>query len=382
MTTTRRSVLGLLGATPLVLAASRTAHAAAPPGDLRPGGVFDRFVADRAARDEFSGTVLLTCRGRTVLARSYGMADRARAIPNGQDTIFALASVGKLFTAVAISQLAQQGAVAYNAKLSTYLDGYPAGITVHQMLTHTSGLGDYRATPAFAEGSRTWASVDEVWHGTLEIIRQSAPVFAPGPGFQYSNSAYEVLGAIVAKVAGVSYYDYVREHIFRAAGMTSSDYYTRPRWRDDHRIAHPYAAQPSGERVDVVDQTTFVGSPAGNAFSTAPDMTRFARALTGGKLVDPAYAKLVLGGKHALGRWTDSPDIVPQAAFQGYGPLALLIDNQWVHLHNGGSRGEGAYVEMYPGSDWVSVILGNYDPQTVAPVAAMARKLITEGNAR
>lgn len=311
-----------------------------------------------------------------MLARSYGMA--SEGVPNGPDTIFALASASKLFTAVAVVQLVQRGLVAFHARLSDYLDGFPADITVHQLLTHTSGLAEYRRTPAFQEGSRTWSSVAEVWDGTLEIIRSSTVDFAPGTSFRYSSSGYEVLGAIVAAVSGQSYYDYVRANIFAAAGMSSSDYYTRPRWQDDRRIAHPYALQPSGARVDVVDQTTFVGSPAGNAFSTVRDLTRFARALTGGKLLEPAYVDLVLGGKHAVGRWTDSPDIVPQAAFQAYGPLALLLNDQWVFLHNGGAPGEGTYVEMYPGSDWVSVILSNYDPQFVAPVAAKARKLITD----
>lgn len=377
--TTRRSVLGLLGAAPLLLAA---APAAVPssPSPLGPGGEFDRFLAERAARDEFSGTVLLTCRGRTVLARSYGRA--REGVPNGPDTIFALASASKLFTAVAVVQLAQQGLVAFHAPLSDYLDGFPAGITVHHLLTHTSGLAEYRQTAAFQAGSHTWASVDEVWDGTLAIIRSSTAEFPPGTAFRYSSSGYEVLGAIVAKVTGLSYYDYVRRDIFAAAGMSSSDYYTRPQWQNDRHIAHPLALQPSGARVDVVDQTTFVGSAAGNAFSTVRDMTRFARALTGGKLVNPAYTELVLGGKQVIGRWTDSPDIVPQAAFQAYGPLALLLGHQWVYLHNGGASGEGTYVEMYPDGDWVSVILGNYDPQFVAPVAAKARKLITEENAR
>ncbi|GGU34776.1 serine hydrolase domain-containing protein [Lentzea flava] len=374
MTTTRRSVLGLLGATPLLLAA---APATASP--LGPEGEFDRFLAERAARDEFSGTVLLTRCGQTVLARSYGKA--REGVPNGPDTIFALASISKLFTAVALVQLVQQGKVAFHAQLSDHLAGFPAGITVHHLLSHSSGLAEYRQTPAFQEGSRAWSSVGEVWDGTLAIIRSLPAEFAPGSAFRYSSSGYEVLGAIVAEVSGLSYYDYVRRNVFTPAGMSTSDFFTRPQWQSDRRIARPYASRPSG-RVDVVDQTTFVGSAAGNAFSTVRDMTRFARALTGAKLLNPAYTELVLGGKEPIGRWTDSPDIVPQAAFQAYGPLSLLLNDQWVHLHNGGAPGEGAYVEMYPDGDWVSVILSNYDPQFVAPVAARARKLITGGKSR
>jgi CubicO group peptidase (beta-lactamase class C family) len=382
MRTTRRSMLGL-GAP----AALETAHPDGAAGrthgvppDLRPGGTYDRFIAGQAAQDKFSGTVLLTWQGRTVLSRSFGMADRQRSISNGPDTRFALASVTKLFTAVAIHQQVQRGTIEYHEKLGTYLHGFPAvtaNVTVHQLLTHTSGMGDFRRTQAFEDGSRTWASADEVNDGVMAIIRESPPDFTPGVGFQYSSSGYALLGAIVARASGQPYFDYVREHIFAPAGMTSTDWYTRQQWNGDRCIAHPYARQPSGERVDVIADTAFIGTAAGDAFSTARDMNRFARALMGGELVDPARTRIAFSGKLALPGWRDAPDApAPEATAQGYGPLALLLNEQWLFLHNGSAPGEGAYVEMYPRTGWVSVVLGNYDVQSVIPVAAMARGLI------
>src|SRR5262249_58943991 len=129
-----------------------------------------------ATQDKFSGTVLLSHEGRPALTRSYGMANKQLSIPNGPDTIFALASVGKLFTAVAVAQLVQRGMVAYHEKLGTYLDGFPAEIadtvTVHQLLTHTSGMGDYWESQAYLDQSETWTSADEVMDGIMAIVRQ------------------------------------------------------------------------------------------------------------------------------------------------------------------------------------------------------------------
>ncbi|WTW99180.1 beta-lactamase family protein [Streptomycetaceae bacterium NBC_01309] len=349
--------------------------------DLRPGGAFDTFLAEQAAKDEFSGTVLLTHRGHTVLSRAFGMADKRLSIRNRTDTLFAMASASKLFTAVAVHQLARAGAVQYHERLGAYVGGLPstiADVTVHQLLTHTSGVADYRRTPGFDELVGTWTTEAAVNDGTMALIREAGQSFAPGTRFEYTSSGYELLGALVAQVSRRSYYDFAREYIFRPAGMTSTDWYTRTQWSRDPRFAHPYARQPSGERVDVVASTAFIGTAGGNAISNVRDLERFARAVTSGRLLGPAFTKTLLSGKHALRPWTDSRDNPPAPASQGYGPLSLLLGGQWVFLHNGSAPGEGAYVEIYPRTGWVSVVLGNYDAQTAAvPVAARARTLIT-----
>ncbi|MDX6283020.1 MAG: hypothetical protein QOH03_4091, partial [Kribbellaceae bacterium] len=209
-------MLTLLGGTTAVLATGLPSSADQAGGrmsdDLLPGGAFDRFVAAQAAAGTFSGSVLLTRRGRPVLARSYGMADKQRSVPNGPGTRFALASVTKLFTATAVAQLAQQGKLAYGATVGEYLTGFPAAIagkvSIHHLLTHTSGLGDYHQAPGFWEKAATWTSRAAVMDGITDFIRQSALIAVPGVSWNYSNSGYHLLGAIVAQASGQSYYDY------------------------------------------------------------------------------------------------------------------------------------------------------------------------------
>ncbi|MFF1607674.1 serine hydrolase domain-containing protein [Amycolatopsis sp. NPDC058278] len=387
MTTTRRSALGLLGASGALLATGAVAGAASGPAvgptsvDVR---AFDRFVKEQAAVDAFSGSLLLVHRGRPVLARSYGRANAAA--PNGPDTLFAMASVTKLFTAVAIAQLAQAGKLAYTSTLGSLLSGFPAAIAdtvqVHHLLTHTSGFGDTFTMPGYLEEALAWTDVDQVMNGTTDYIRRSSPEFTPGAGSRYSNAAYHLLGAIVARVSGKSYYDYVREHVFRPAGMTTTDFCTRPQWHTDPRIAHPYAKQPSGGRADTIDQRLYVGTPAGDAFTTCADLARFAAALQGSTLLDRAFTGITLSGKVPPPPQPGPPPGgtpgAPHVAFQCYGPVTLLVGNQWVTGHGGGAPGTSTDFQMYPDTGWVSVILSNYDYDGgPPPVVKKARDILT-----
>lgn len=382
----RRSVLGLLGAVPVAAGAALAAGPAAAttriPAGLRPGGELDRFVADKAARDEFSGSLLLTHRGRTVLARSHGMADKARGVPIGQDTAFALASVTKLTTAVAVAQLVQEGKVTHAARLGTYLDGFPdtfAGITVHHLLTHTSGLGDYHGMPGYREAAATWTTPEQVMAGITDFVRRSAPAFPPGAGHAYSNSAYHLLGEIVAKVSGMSYHDHVREHVFAKAGMAGADFVTKPEWRTGKRFAHPYHRDAQGRWVDALEEFEYIGTPAGEAFATCADLDRFARHLYQGRLVEPAQAQLVLSAKVPMPQRTDPPPpgARPRATYQCYGPMGTNADGQWIFGHGGGNpAGIATSVDFFPATEWVVVVLSNHADAPVLQIVAMARDLI------
>jgi CubicO group peptidase (beta-lactamase class C family) len=120
---------------------------------LLPSGAYDRHLTAMAAQDQFSGTVLLAYADRPVLTRAFGWADKERGIPNQAGTLFNLESVTKIFTGVAVTQLAAQGKIDFHATLGGYLDGFSAqaaGVTVHQLLTHTAGLGDYTQTQALS----------------------------------------------------------------------------------------------------------------------------------------------------------------------------------------------------------------------------------------
>jgi CubicO group peptidase (beta-lactamase class C family) len=386
--TSRRSVLGLLSSVPVaagLLAAGRPAQAEAStfrsiPADLRPGGKFDRFVADQAAKDLFSGVVLLAYQGRPVLRRACGMANKAASLPNRLDTRFDLASVTKTFTAVAVAQLAQQRKIAFHEKIGTYLQGFPAeigqNVTVHQLLTHTSGIG----RPAVGTEPPTrpeWDTVQKLWDGTAKAIRALPPQFTPGTQYRYSNDGFFLLGEIVATVSGRSYYDYVREHIFAPAGMTRSDFFTKPQVTADPTIARPYATQRSGPRVDFTTSAffPFVGGPHRGAYCSATDVLGFVRALRNGTLLSPAYAELFTTAKMIMPP-SEQQGLTREHLFYGYGFIDAIVNGRHVVGHSGGSAGAANNLDTFPGQDWVAMIFGNYDTP-IAPIVEMARQIIT-----
>ncbi|WP_077063050.1 serine hydrolase domain-containing protein [Streptomyces sp. MP131-18] len=410
MTTTRRSILGLMGAAPVaagsVAALAPRAHAASGtgsghggvPADLRPDGALDRFIAELAERDEFSGSVLVARRGREVLARSHGSANRERSVPNGPDTAFILGSINKIFTAVAIAQLVEQRALRYDDTLGSLLGGFPAGtaerVTVHHMLTHTSGMGDFHGSAAYRERSPAWDSAEEVMNGITDVVRELPLLFDPGAGQTYSNSAFHVLGAIVQEVAGVPYHDYVRERVFEAAEMAGAAFLTRTEWRADPEVARPYAPGPDGgELVEVIDAHGFIGTPAGGAFATCLDLVRFARALTAGELVGSAQAELLLSPKMPLpGGGSGGPGegggpgggdpVVPEPGramtFEGYGTPLTLSGDTWVVIRSGGSAGVSTSLQVFPpAAEWAVVVLSNYGERAGAPIADLARQILT-----
>jgi CubicO group peptidase (beta-lactamase class C family) len=360
------------------LACAQAGHAAAapagpepsgddrvPPGTL-PGGAYDRYVAELAAEGKFSGVVLLSHRGRTVLSRSYGMADKEKGIPNSEGVAFNLSSAGQPFGAVAILQLAQQGKVQLSETVGTYLTGYATDIagqvTIHQLLTTTSGL----SSPA-VDVQRIFDSTEEVRAYYGQWARQSKLVAAPGTPTGHEGADIAIPAQIVEAVTGTTYWDYVQEHIFGRCSMTGTAFYTRPQWLTDQHIAHPYMTLADGSRVDAVrnldvsspDPETpgenpgrsFIDPPGDGGFATAPDLVRFAHALGDGTVLDRPYADLLTGAKIPH----------PGAGFGAYDMTAHIIGSQWVFGRAGANPGIGANWNIYPFTGWVGVILSNYD---------------------
>ncbi|WP_220449863.1 serine hydrolase domain-containing protein [Nonomuraea longispora] len=389
----RRSLLGAMGAAPFAVAGGMgagPAHAAPSrrgrvPKELRPGGEYDRYVAARAKADEFSGTVLLAHRGEPVLQRAYGMADKAGKVRNRTDTLFNLGSIGKCFTATAVLQLVQRRKVALHEKLGAYLDGFPAevakNVTVHQLLTHTSGVGrPPKMTGPPDPEERAWDTVEEVWEGTQKIIRGLPTQFTPGTRYQYSNDGFVVLGAIVAEVSGQNYYDYVREHVFAPAGMRRTDFYTRPEILAADDIAHSYATdRETGARFDFTtsEMAPFVGLPAGGSYSTTGELLKFVTALRqDGRLLDHATVELATSGKTVVPP-EEGQDSLLSCSHYGYGFATHIFGGRRLYGHTGGGPGVGDTYNVYPDLDWVSVTLGNYDSSGTKPILQLERRLIT-----
>ncbi|WP_181958340.1 serine hydrolase domain-containing protein [Nonomuraea deserti] len=239
---------------------------------------------------EGPGGTVVTARGdRIVHCQGFGLADRAAGTPATCDTVYDVMSITKQFTAAAILKLETMGRLRTSDPISAHLGPVPPGkrqITVHHLLTHTAGL------PEALGDDYDVLSREDMLAGALA----SEPLSAPGERFHYSNLGYSVLAAIIEKVSGLGYERFLAEHLFAPAGMTSTGY-VLPRW-DRGQVAVEYDAR-GGSRGRPYDHPWASDGPYwnlrgnGGILSTARDMFRWHRALTGGTvLTDGAKEKL------------------------------------------------------------------------------------------
>lgn len=343
-------------------AAAASAQTVAASAQTTAGRMSDaRIAADLGATTRrlagggrFSGAVLLARNGTVLFQGAYGLANRASHEANTVNTAFALASVTKLFTQVAIMQLAEAGRLSLDAPLSTVWPGYPnkavaAKVTVRELLDHRSGLGD------FARAMRGRDPADYATPASILPLFVNQPLrFEPGTARAYSNAGYIVLALVIAHVSGQSYFQYVKNNIFARAGMTHSGF-VGPSIKDSN-LAVGYTTRGFGRGAAPrpAPRSARGISGAGAAYSTVGDMWRFSEALLGHKLLNGKYTRLLLGG--------------------GYGMLVGTINGIRHADHGGGEAGANTYIEIYPDLGYTAVILANEDPPAAAPIYRRLQK--------
>jgi CubicO group peptidase (beta-lactamase class C family) len=307
------------------------------------------------AQDRFSGAVLLAKNDKILFEQAYGFADHAFNVPNRVDTKFNLGSMGKMFTAVAILQLAQQGRLSLDDPLIKVVPDYPntevaSKITIHQLLTHTSGLGDFFGKAFQDTPKDTFTTIES----HLPLFAAKPLLFAPGAKWSYSNAGFIVLGLVIEKVSGESYYDYVREHVFKPAGMINTDNYLID--ADVSNLALGYTTGGPGTLPNAPRKTNLYflqrGASAGGGYSTVEDLLRFAKALEGHKLLNKEYTDLNLTGKVASGRG----DVK-----YAYGMEEQFLNGVRIVGHGGGGPGINSNLDMYPEAGYTVAVMSNYD---------------------
>jgi len=305
----------------------------------------EQLLADRAGKDEFSGVVLLARDATPVFQKAYGLASREYNVPNRLDTRFNVGSINKFITQIAIEQLAGRGKLQLDAPVGTYLPDYPnpdaaAKVTVRHLLDMTGGIGDffgerYAATPK----DRIRNLADYLPLFAAEPLR-----FEPGARREYSNGGYVVLGLIIEKVSGQSYFDYVREHIYGPAGMNDSGHLDTdipvPNVASGYTRRWDGGEHPGETPRNNVYTRPCRGSSAGGGYATAGDLLKLVEALKAGRLGAPERSR--------------------QITEAGIGIA-------------GGAPGINAMVEVDAGKGYTLVVLSNYDPPTAMDVARTVR---------
>lgn len=242
----------------------------------------DEYMKAAVKLEKFSGSILIARNGLPIVTRSYGMANQELKVPNTPKTVFQLGSVSKQFTAMAIMQLQERGKLKVNDPICKYLDDCPAAwqpITIHQLLTHTSGIKGYSTLPDWDDRISV---LPYTRTGFVKEFRDLPLEFVPGEKYTYSNSGYYLLGLIIERVSGKSYRKFLSENIFVPLGMKSSNY------------NEPPALVPNRATGYYWEIDSFISSPNENLalsfatsgiYSTVEDLLLWDKALYTEKLV-------------------------------------------------------------------------------------------------
>lgn len=344
---------------------SRIAWAEKPLSESGMVEEIKRQVAKRAGEGKFSGVVLVAKDDRILLHAAHGLAERSFNAPNKLDTKFNLASVGKMFTATAVAQLVKQGKISYGDKLIKYLPDFPnkaaaEKITIHQLLTHTAGLGTLFDSPGYERLRRYRSSWDEV-----SAFADEPPFFEPGTRWRYSNAGFVTLGAIIERVSGMNYVDYVRENIFKPLGMRDTDSYAHDEVVPNLSVLYVQSPDdPLGIEPFVADYILagYRGNAEGGGYSTSLDLFKFARAYRTGKLPGEVDLQTIINSK------VDEDG--SGKSFWGYGVKESAANGEIVRGHSGGGR---THLQMLWNSGYTVIVQTNTVPP---PVTALSNEIV------
>jgi CubicO group peptidase (beta-lactamase class C family) len=326
------------------------------------------YVERMANRDVFSGTVLLAKAGKPLYRAAFGEANKDFGVRNTIDTKFNLGSMNKMFTAVSVMQLAEAGKLTLDDTLGKFLRAGAmrpdvlSKVRIKHLLTHTSGLGSY-FTPDWDGQSRArYRSVDD-WMG---LVKDEPLQFEPGARWSYSNTGMLVLGKVIEVASGQDYFDYVRERIAKPAGMINTDAYELDRVNRNLAVGYDAQQTPRGvEYRNNIFMHVIRGGPAGGGYSTVEDLTRFADALKGGKLVSNESFRLLTTPKPELSS--------PEYGF-GFG----IQEGGRIVGHSGGFPGINSQLDIYVGEDYTVAVMSNYGTGA-QPIVEKARTLLLAG---
>ena len=313
--------------------------------------------------NNLSGVVLIAKNGKPIYREAFGFANLPDSVKNKPDTKFNLASINKMFTGMAIMQLVEAGKISLQDKVGKYLLDYPNktvadSVTIHQLLTHTSGMNSF------------WEEYDKVAKEKFKTVSDYLPLFAnaklsfvPGSDFYYSNSGYMVLGLIIEKVSGQDYFDYVKEHIYKPAKMINTDAYELDNAIPNLATGYTMSLEEPGQWKNNIFSNLAKGTPAGGGYSTVDDLLNFANALQNNRLLSKESTAIYTAGRVKF-----------RDGMYGYGFMEDTINGHRIIGHTGGHDGIACELMIYPDLGYTVVILTNGEVENYWEVSNLIKK--------
>lgn len=321
--------------------------------------------------DDFSGAVLVVKGSEVLFQRAAGFAERDFGAPNKMNTRFNLGSMDKMFTATSIGQLIEAGKLSLDTRLIEVLPDYPnrdaaEKITIRHLLTHSAGLDMLWGRPKY-DRLKPYAKVTEL----LDLFAAEPLLFAPGSKADYSNEGFIVLGAVIEKLSGMSYYDYVQANIFDRAGMKNTGYPRIDEIVADRAVGYRFGMDDPlgvGERRPNwnFDALGYRGNSCGGGYSTAADMVAFLQALRDGRLMSRSMAeRMTAPSPQSIGNY-------------GMGFEVEAIGHDQLRGHDGGGAfsGVNSFTQMLWNSGHVVAVMGNYDAPFIEHLGMDLAKIV------
>lgn len=316
----------------------------------------DEYMKAAVRVKHFSGSVFVARDGQPLISEGYGMANCELDVPNTPQTIFRLGSITKPFTAVAIMMLQERGRLNVNDSVCKYLSDCPAAwqpVTIRHLLTHTSGIPTYVASPEAGMFPRTLPVTHE---GMLERFMSKPLEFTPGEKGRYSNAGYYLLGVIIERTSGKSYEDFLQENIFKPLELRNTGYDSSSRVIKNRAAGYVM-------RNDMLVNASYIDMSipyAGGAlYSTTEDLLRWEQAL---------YTEKLLSRKSLDELFTPFKEIFPGIAYAyGWG-VTKQLDRQAL-MHAGDIHGFSAFIARFPADRMTIIVLGNNISAAAQPIA-------------
>ena len=333
---------------------AQTATAPAPPSEAVVAQRVDEYMPAEMRVNGFSGTILLARKGAAIVAKGYGQANAEWDIPNTPRTKFRLGSITKQFTSMAVMQLQQQGKLKVQDPICQYLTPCPdawKAITLHHLLTHTSGIPSYTNSPSYMASMMMPKTVDQMVAGFRDLPLE----FEPGSQFKYDNSGYFLLGVLLEKVTGQPYARVLQDQIFTPLGMRDTGYDTTAQILPMR--ASGYSRQggnvTNAPYLDMVQPFA-----AGALYSTVEDLLKWDQALYTDQLLPSAARSAMFTpfkSDYAYG-WQ-----APAPSPQTFGRKQLA--------HGGGINGFSTMIIRMPDENVTSIVLSNVQQAQTGRIA-------------
>jgi CubicO group peptidase (beta-lactamase class C family) len=325
------------------------AHAPLPPAEKLVDSLFGSLVKS----DSAGATVLVAQNGKVLFEKGYGLADVEHRVAATPETKFRIGSITKQFTAAAILKLQEEGKLSVNDKLSKFIPDYPRGdeVTIHHLLTHTSGIHSYTSKPEFIESVTAPAKTED----HIKSFKNDPYDFDPGKKWLYNNSGYFLLGYIIEKVSGESYGDFLRKKFFEPLSMKHTGVHRSAATLEHEALGYQFE---EGKFSKALNWDMSKAGGAGALYSTVGDLHRWNEGVFNGKVLKEPTLKSAFTPVVTA----DEDTAKPKESGYGYGWSIQNIRGLQEISHGGGLHGFVSYLLRLPKENFTVAVLANCSP--------------------